>query len=177
MKTRWIKSGVVSCSSRGTSIRRVDPIRPCWNPNRSSPPLPRRISRFRNAKASSNRKAASRRRARAIGSTGCWEAMRLSGMAVMMIAWLVGVVLLLVRLVRPASISGPASPGVPFDESRLPIQWPELCRLAGVAETIRIVEHDALAAPAVWGMARPTILFPQGLVSSLSRAITVGLAS
>lgn len=96
-------------------------------------------------------------------------AMRLSGMAVVMIAWLVGVVLLLVRFVRAQlRFRVQLRRGVPFDESRLPIQWPELCRLAGVAETIRIVEHDSLAAPAVWGMTRPTILFPQGLASSLS---------
>jgi hypothetical protein len=44
---------------------------------------------------------------------------------------------------------------------------PELCRRADVPERVRIVESDGIAAPSVWGIVRPTIIMPQGIVASL----------
>jgi protocatechuate 3,4-dioxygenase beta subunit len=86
-----------------------------------------------------------------------------------MIAWLVGVLALLGRLAgaqlrfraRLEHISA-------LDESRLAIDVRELCRRAGVTQKIRILEDDSIAAPAVWGIARPTIVLPQGIASSLT---------
>ena len=56
----------------------------------------------------------------------------------------------------------------PLDESKLAVDLRELCRRAGVAETIRIVEDDSIAVPAVWGIVRPTIILPRGIASSLT---------
>lgn len=97
------------------------------------------------------------------------EGSRLSAGALVMIAWLVGIVLLLARLVHSQlRFRAQLRRVSPLDESRLAIDLRELCRLAGVSESIPIMEHATIAAPAVWGIARPVILFPQGLASMLS---------
>ncbi|WP_159452171.1 M56 family metallopeptidase [Singulisphaera sp. GP187] len=96
-------------------------------------------------------------------------AARLSVSALVMIAWLAGVLLLLGRLAHAQlRFRAQLRRVSPLDESRLAIDLPRLCRLAGVPETIRLVEHDSIAAPAVWGVVRPAIIFPQGLAFSLS---------
>ena len=56
----------------------------------------------------------------------------------------------------------------PLDESRLAVDVRDLCRRAGVSETIRLVEDDSVAVPAVWGIARPTIILPRGIASTLT---------
>jgi beta-lactamase regulating signal transducer with metallopeptidase domain len=97
------------------------------------------------------------------------EAPALSMPAGFLIAWLVGVVLLLVRLAATqrrfrARIWHLA----PLDESKLAIDVRELCRRAGVSQTICLVEDDSAAVPAVWGIARPTIILPRGIASTLT---------
>ena len=85
-----------------------------------------------------------------------------------MIVWLAGVLLLLVRLVvTQLRFCAWLQHGRPLDESTLAIDVRELCLRAGVSATIRIVELDGIAAPAVWGFARPTIILPRGLSASL----------
>jgi beta-lactamase regulating signal transducer with metallopeptidase domain/uncharacterized GH25 family protein len=97
------------------------------------------------------------------------EVPRLSVSAMVMIAWLVGAVLLLGRLVAmQLRFRARLQHGLPLDEPRLTIDLHELCQRAGVPETIRIVELDGIAAPAVWGIARPTIILPRGITTSLT---------
>ena len=67
------------------------------------------------------------------------------------------------------AISGAAPAACPpLDESTLAVDLRELCRRAGVPETIRIVEDDSVAVPAVWGIARPTIILPRGIAAILT---------
>src|SRR5262249_49071644 len=56
----------------------------------------------------------------------------------------------------------------PLDDSRLAVDLGELRRSVGVRGAIPVVEHDSIAAPAVWGVVRPTIILPRGLASSLT---------
>ena len=96
------------------------------------------------------------------------DAPRLSATAIIMIAWLAGVLLLLGRLVvTQLRFCAWLQHGRPLDESTLAIDVRELCRRAGVSPAIRILELDGIAAPAVWGFARPTIILPRGLTASL----------
>jgi Zn-dependent protease with chaperone function len=93
---------------------------------------------------------------------------RLSASAVVMIAWLGGVMLLLARFAnaqkRFRAILRDVSP---LDQTGLAIDVRELCRRAGVRVTVRIVESDGISAPSVWGIVRPTVILPQGIASSL----------
>jgi beta-lactamase regulating signal transducer with metallopeptidase domain/uncharacterized GH25 family protein len=94
---------------------------------------------------------------------------RLSVSAMCMTAWLVSILLLFGRLAGTqlrfrASLRSLS----PLDESKLPIDLPDLCRRAGAPVSIRIVESAGIAAPAVWGIARPTIILPRGIASALS---------
>ncbi len=86
-----------------------------------------------------------------------------------MMAWLAGVLLLLGRLAHAQlRFRAQLRHASPLDLSRLGIDLAELCRRAGVPQSIRIVEQDSLAAPAVWGIARPTIILPRGIATSLT---------
>jgi beta-lactamase regulating signal transducer with metallopeptidase domain len=97
------------------------------------------------------------------------EVSRLSGSAMFMIAWLVGVLLLFARLaVTQTHFRACLQHILPLDVSTPAIDLRDLCRRAGVTETIRIVELDGIAAPAVWGIARPTVILPRGLSASLT---------
>ena len=97
------------------------------------------------------------------------EAPALSVPAGFLIAWLIGVVLLLGRLVAvQRRFRARLRMMAPLDESGLAIDVRELCRRAGVAETIRLVEDDSVAVPAVWGIIRPTIILPRGIASVLT---------
>ncbi len=94
---------------------------------------------------------------------------RLSAPAGLMIVWFVGVMLLLGRLVSTQLRFRARLHGIsPLDESKLALDLRELCRRAGAPQTTRFVEQDSIAAPAVWGIIRPTIILPQGIVSSLT---------
>jgi beta-lactamase regulating signal transducer with metallopeptidase domain/protocatechuate 3,4-dioxygenase beta subunit len=97
------------------------------------------------------------------------EAPALSMPAGFLIAWLIGVLLLLGRLVATQlRFRGHLRRMAPLDESELAVDVRALCRRAGVSETIRIVEDDAAAVPAVWGIIRPTIILPRGIASVLT---------
>ena len=86
-----------------------------------------------------------------------------------MIAWLLGIVLLLGRLASAhRRFRACLEHVIPLDELSLAINMRELCRSAGVSQAIRIVESDGIAAPAVWGIARPTIILPRGIAASLT---------
>ncbi|MGC8638423.1 MAG: M56 family metallopeptidase [Isosphaeraceae bacterium] len=91
------------------------------------------------------------------------EGPRFSLRALIMMAWLGVVVVLLGRLtLMQLRFRSRLRCSTPLNESSLAIDLRELCQRAGVSETIRIVEADALAAPAVWGIFRPTIILPRG---------------
>jgi hypothetical protein len=86
-----------------------------------------------------------------------------------MIAWLACVLLLLGRLVRSQLRLDARLQRLPaVDPASLSVDWRELCRLAGVAPTIRIVEDGSIAAPGVSGVVRPTIIIPPGIDSTLT---------
>ncbi len=94
---------------------------------------------------------------------------RLSVPAMVMMAWVAGVLLLLGRLVRTElQFRARLQRASPVDESSLAVDFGELCRLAGVSQTIRVVESDCVAGPAVWGIAQPTIILPHGIAASLT---------
>ena len=96
------------------------------------------------------------------------EAPRVS--ATLMVAWLVGVLLLLGRLANAQRRFRVKLRHLPtLDQTGLPIDLRELCRRAGVPETVRFVESNGIAAPSVSGIVRPTIILPQGIVASLSQ--------
>ncbi len=44
----------------------------------------------------------------------------------------------------------------------------ELCDRIGVRRRVRVVESDSVASPAVWGILRPVVILPEGLVESMS---------
>jgi len=97
------------------------------------------------------------------------EAPRLTVSAMVVIAWFVCILMLLGRLARTQlRLRSRLQHSSPLDESRLAVDLRELCRLAGVSQTIRIVESDCIAVPAVWGFVRPTIILPEGIASSLT---------
>lgn len=58
----------------------------------------------------------------------------------------------------------------PVDLSQWAVDFGALCRSAGVSPAVRLMETDGVAAPAVWGMLRPTILMPQGIAETLTEA-------
>lgn len=94
---------------------------------------------------------------------------RLSSSAFAAIVWLACVLFLLVRLALTqfrfrARLRRSSSLGAPH----LPVNMNELCRIAGVTRPVQIVEDDGLAAPAVWGLLRPTIILPRNITSTLT---------
>jgi protocatechuate 3,4-dioxygenase beta subunit len=97
------------------------------------------------------------------------EAPALSIPAGAMIAWLAVVAFLSVRLaVAQLRFRARLRRLPPLDESRLAVDVRELCRQAGVSGMVPIVEDDSVAAPAVCGIARPTIILPSGIVAILT---------
>lgn len=97
------------------------------------------------------------------------EAFRLSVAAMAMIAWLAGILLLSARLARTQRrFRARLRHTSPLHPSRLDVDLHQLCRRAGVPRVVRIVESDRIAAPSVWGIARPTIILPRGIASSLT---------
>ena len=93
---------------------------------------------------------------------------RLSWEAIAMIAWLGGVALLLVKLARAQwRFRATLEHSTRLDASRLPFDLRELFQRAGCRQSIVIVENDGITAPAVWGIVRPTIILPRGIIDSL----------
>ncbi|MGE5191977.1 MAG: M56 family metallopeptidase, partial [Deltaproteobacteria bacterium] len=94
---------------------------------------------------------------------------RLTPSAVVMALWLIGVLLLSVRLLRVHfRFRARLTTLAPVDPSRLAIDVRELQRRAGVMRAIRILESDDITAPAVCGLLRPIIILPCGIASSLT---------
>jgi beta-lactamase regulating signal transducer with metallopeptidase domain/protocatechuate 3,4-dioxygenase beta subunit len=94
---------------------------------------------------------------------------RLSLSAIAMIGWVAGVLLLLGRLIWAQRGFRTRIRRLPsLDPASLPVDWRELCQLAGVAPAVRIVEDGSIAAPAVWGIVRPTLIMPPGVDSTLT---------
>ncbi len=94
---------------------------------------------------------------------------RVSIPAMAMIAWIGGILVLSGRLARTQlQFRAQLKHSSRLDASKLSVNLHELCRKAGVAQAIDIVESDIIAAPAVWGIARPTIILPRGLATSLT---------
>src|SRR5262249_22334196 len=92
----------------------------------------------------------------------------LSFKAIGMLAWLAGVLLLLGKLARSQwRFRMRLKQGICLDMSRLPIDLRDLSARAGYRQLIRLVEHAGMAVPAVWGIMRPTIIMPRGVISSL----------
>ncbi len=97
------------------------------------------------------------------------EMPRLSLPAVAMLAWLAGITILFVRLAQTHLRFRALLWRTPLHhESTLPIDMRELCRRAGVARTVDIVEADSIAAPSVWGIMRPAIILPRGIAATLT---------
>ena len=89
--------------------------------------------------------------------------------AIAMISWAVGVLLLLGRLILAQRGFRSLIRQLPsLDPASLPVDWQELTRLAGVSPSTRIVEDGSIAAPAVWGIVRPTLIMPPGIASTLT---------
>ena len=57
----------------------------------------------------------------------------------------------------------------PIDPATLPLDPSELARLAGLKLPVPIEETPWISAPAVWGLLRPRLLVPPGLVESLPK--------
>jgi len=96
---------------------------------------------------------------------------RLSMAAIALLGWLAGVVLLTGRLMANEIRFRTRLGRLPrLDPARLPFGLDELRRLAGVVRPVRVVEDDAVASPAVWGIVHPTIVLPTGITSSLTAA-------
>ncbi len=93
---------------------------------------------------------------------------RLSPLAMLMCPWLAGVLMLLARFARTQMrFRRVLDQSTAIEPSRLAVDLNELCRLTNVHQSIRIVENDCVTAPAVWGIARPTIILPGGIARSL----------
>ncbi len=94
---------------------------------------------------------------------------RLTTAATAMLLWLGVVTALFCRLVYTQSrFWSRLRRATPIDEPKLHFNLSELARRAGVRRPVRFVECDDIAAPAVSGIIRPTILLPRGIASSLT---------
>ncbi|MBN2292114.1 MAG: hypothetical protein JXM70_06795, partial [Pirellulales bacterium] len=56
----------------------------------------------------------------------------------------------------------------PLDTACLDIDFAELCARIGIRRPVRIVETEAMASPAVWGIRRPVVILPSGMSASLA---------
>ena len=93
---------------------------------------------------------------------------RLSPAALVILVWLVGVVVCLIRFGQvQAAFRVRLRRATPIDPSRFAVDLIDLCRRAGVRRSVRFVELDSLASPAVWGIWRPTLILPQGIETAL----------
>jgi beta-lactamase regulating signal transducer with metallopeptidase domain len=87
--------------------------------------------------------------------------------AIAMLAWLGGVVVLFAKLARAQwRFRTSVAHSSRLDAARLPVGWRELCRRAGCRQSIEVVENDGVTAPAVWGIFRPRIILPRGIIAS-----------
>jgi beta-lactamase regulating signal transducer with metallopeptidase domain len=94
---------------------------------------------------------------------------QLSVTAIAALVWLCCVLFLLARLVHSQlRFRARLQHCDRVDRSRWSVNVSELCTRAGIAPTVRVIEDDCVAAPAVWGFLQPTIILPRGLAASLT---------
>ena len=85
-----------------------------------------------------------------------------------MLAWAAIVVVLFGRFIRAnLSFSLKVRGAREIDPAALPVDWSALCRQAGYRRPVPIAEIEELSAPAAWGLLRPRILMPSGLVKQM----------
>jgi beta-lactamase regulating signal transducer with metallopeptidase domain len=95
---------------------------------------------------------------------------KLTFFAWLMLAWSLGVTALLVRLVR-AQIQFQRfviRNSKPVDQARFAVDFDGLLKRIRVGRRIRIVESDRISSPIVWGIVKPTLILPAGIVKSLA---------
>jgi len=94
---------------------------------------------------------------------------RLSIAAKLMCAWSMTVLVLSVWFTwAQARLARVLREARPFERGSLPIDLPELKRLAGVAQPVRLLSSAAVSSPAIGGLFRPSIVLPAGLAGTLS---------
>jgi beta-lactamase regulating signal transducer with metallopeptidase domain/protocatechuate 3,4-dioxygenase beta subunit len=135
----------------------------------SEPRSPRLADRPRVAREFGAAGPASRATTPAVTDLPAAAEMTVRWPAIGMVAWFVAVLLLAVRFTwMQLGFRERLRAASPVDESRLAVDFRELCARAGVSRTVRLVESDRVMAPAVWGLLRPTIILPRGIASSLT---------
>jgi beta-lactamase regulating signal transducer with metallopeptidase domain/protocatechuate 3,4-dioxygenase beta subunit/peroxiredoxin len=93
---------------------------------------------------------------------------RLSVASWLMLGWAVGVVASGAGLVwRHARMARRVRRSCPLDATALPLDYPDLCRRAGLRRPVAMVAAPWAASPAVWGVFRPRILVPPDLAEGL----------
>ena len=96
---------------------------------------------------------------------------RLSITAVVMLVWLVGVIVGLVRFWQAqVRFQARIRTATPIEPERFTVDLDELCRRADVRRSVRFVMDDALKSPAVAGLWRPTLILPRGIETKLQGA-------
>ena len=84
------------------------------------------------------------------------------------LVWLAVVFLLLLRFVQVQSrASRRISRARPLGDAELPVSLHSLAREAKVRRRVAVVTADWVDSPAVWGVLRPTIILPEGIVGAL----------
>jgi beta-lactamase regulating signal transducer with metallopeptidase domain len=94
---------------------------------------------------------------------------RVSFSVVAMILWAVGVLVLAARLVQIQLKFRSRLGQFNSANDALRSDLGDLCRQAGIRQSVRLVESDEVTSPAVWGLIRPTIVLPPAVASMLTR--------
>jgi hypothetical protein len=88
-----------------------------------------------------------------------------------MLSWAVVAAALLLRLLYvQVQFHRELQHAKPLNADALPLDFPQLCGRAGVRQRLRILECDAVSSPAVWGVLRPVLILPAGIVGALQPA-------
>ena len=86
-----------------------------------------------------------------------------------MVAWLLAVTFLFGRLIWvQRRFQSRLDQHHNDKDTQVNLDLNELRQRAGVTRNVRVIESDLVAAPAVWGITRPTIILPRAVASSLS---------
>jgi beta-lactamase regulating signal transducer with metallopeptidase domain/thiol-disulfide isomerase/thioredoxin len=89
--------------------------------------------------------------------------------AVFMLAWAAVVLGLTVRLAAVhLRMAWRLRALVPIDPATLPTELRRVSTLCGLRREVPLVVTPLVAAPAVWGLVRPRVLFPPGLIEALT---------
>jgi len=93
---------------------------------------------------------------------------RLTWSGILMLAWGTIVGLLLSRFVWvQVRFQAWLCAASPVDEAVLGVDFLALCRSLEIRGSVRVLEHEAIVVPGVWGVWRPTLLLPPGFANSL----------